>query len=517
MSTQHEEVVLWQDMLLAGRWVEDVSRCWTYLEMAAEVREELKALNAQYEGRADSVYRESAQNMVQKNQQLRDEYRRCFEYEVGNRYPTIRAAGVQSYDRFLGKYDELAGEHGTGDQSSLLQRLEDSMRELEQEISLRENGVSKITATVLSSFRSVERVQGSRRTALKSGDTLTRDDIVETGPRGRVRIEFVKTCGLQFGTLGPAIVNIGPNSRIDVRGYFEQRFRGEQRACEADNSTIGLLRGALRAMTTNWGSGSAFKVRVGTSLAGIRGTELAVSYDPDKDAAKVWLHHGDAFLETRAGQRALKPSEVVSVKAGNISALRTFTPEDYAGVVLATAESESLTEANALAMARNPAGSLSTVETTALRGVGGDVSDRFRLSPSVRREDLGRSAHLALEAFERVQSAASENRMGDLSNLVRGGFREDLAGAIQRLGLDEVQRRGWRPLEAEIDCVQCNSPDICHVISRVVTQDLQTREQQSAHRRYDVKRFADGWFLTSSGEVRDIAAYDAYKHACRWR
>ena len=159
-----------------------------------------------------------------------------------------------------------------------------------------------VIGSVASVFRDVEVLAGgagNKWEAIQKGYQVRLRDEIRTGPRGRARIEFADR--LDESNAGPTVVNIGSNSHVKMESYAV-RFQRPKKS----EGIIGLIRGTIRAFTKNWGSGSAFKVRTGTSLCGIRGSEEIITfYGSDGDPTYQTCLSGNCFTLSGAGSRNL--------------------------------------------------------------------------------------------------------------------------------------------------------------------------------------------------------------------
>ncbi|MEM1401784.1 MAG: hypothetical protein AAGG55_00510 [Pseudomonadota bacterium] len=73
-------------------------------------------------------------------------------------------------------------------------------------------------------------------------------------------------------------------------------------------------------MTKGYGKQAAFSVRTGTSLCGIRGTDVSVFFDPDADIVDYKLYEGVVEIKT--------PGLTTQLEAGNQLRVRGGVPEE---------------------------------------------------------------------------------------------------------------------------------------------------------------------------------------------
>ena len=323
MEMLEEEAMLHREMPEAWDYVPEGSRCKDYLDMAASHKRALRRLNAEYAGRVDAEYRRRAQTLLSDNRDALDEYKSCFRSVVSARWPSIASAGFAEYEPFIGKYNTLTDDLGTSLQDAI-NKVDEITRELE---ALRSD-THPLAGELHKMFRQVEvsRRGGDWQPAVL-GQVVYVGDRIRTGPRGRARI--VLDDEAEAAGVGPTVINVGSSSEVMIT-HFAPRFESPSER----NALVVLIQGVLRAFSAGWGSRSAFSVRVGTSLCGARGTEIAVSYDAQQDSAEYWLHHGDAYLRDRHGTEfTLTPATVTTVSAGERTSERSFAATDYAAIV----------------------------------------------------------------------------------------------------------------------------------------------------------------------------------------
>jgi hypothetical protein len=105
------------------------------------------------------------------------------------------------------------------------------------------------------------------------GSPVQVGDAVRTGHDGRARIVF------QDDT----VLNVGNSSFLVVDRQIFDPDKGGSR------SLMKLLRGRVRALVSEYYQrpGSAYEVETDTAVAGVRGTEFIVEYDPEESVTEV--------------------------------------------------------------------------------------------------------------------------------------------------------------------------------------------------------------------------------------
>ena len=106
-----------------------------------------------------------------------------------------------------------------------------------------------------------------------AGAAVQRGDELQTGHPGHMRIVF------QDDT----VLTISDDSRVVVDEQVFDPNRGETR------SVLGLLQGKVSALVSEYyqRSGASYQIKTATAVAGVRGTEFVVTYDPRDDRTEV--------------------------------------------------------------------------------------------------------------------------------------------------------------------------------------------------------------------------------------
>jgi hypothetical protein len=317
--------------------INSAGNCGQYVNAAKRSRQQIKTLNSEYRGRADDRYYQLKAQYDENNRKALRDYKTCFAEQTQYYQPLVEAK-VRSYQAHKIKMDDLAHEYNFPKDMNV--HIDYVQRALEYRKNLANDG---IVGTVQSTFQRVEYRPGSKHGGwlnVTRGLKLRKHDELRTGPRGLARIQFADH--YTKGNAGPSIINVGKNTHIRIE-KFVISFDDPPHS----NGVIGLIRGSLRAFTKNWGFRSSFSVRTGTSLVGIRGTELAVVYDPDTDKTDVHLDHGDAYVEVGGVQTTLQPHTSVTIQNNRVSPPRPLTNSIWGILVNSTGDQHNETLATA--------------------------------------------------------------------------------------------------------------------------------------------------------------------------
>ena len=109
--------------------------------------------------------------------------------------------------------------------------------------------------------------------AATAGAAIQRGDELVTGQPGRMRIVF------QDDT----VLTIGDDSRIVVDEQVFDPDKGQT------HSVLGLLQGKVSALVSEYYKrpGATYQIKTATAVAGVRGTEFVVTYDPRDNRTEV--------------------------------------------------------------------------------------------------------------------------------------------------------------------------------------------------------------------------------------
>jgi hypothetical protein len=116
----------------------------------------------------------------------------------------------------------------------------------------------------------VDEVAGASEHAIKGGDSVSRDEVVKTGPDGSAKIVFTDSTNL----------SIGGSSRIALTNFV---FTGKK---TYEKATFQLAKGAFRFATGHSEKG-AYEINTPTATLGVRGTVFEVEVTDDKTTVKV--------------------------------------------------------------------------------------------------------------------------------------------------------------------------------------------------------------------------------------
>lgn len=457
VEKQIHELELFAQMQDAATYVPKKSRCWTYLEMAEQTRTELKALNEKYAGRANAEYRRQAESLLDTNRRAVEEYRSCFGSVVGASYDKVVAAGVYRYQPFLARYNQLRDKHGDGRVEGRWSELQAKLEHLKEEVASEEPGDKTSAGTIVYVFRDAEVLREGKPIPATQGMSVFVGDEVRTGHRSRARIEWNDRC--EKLNAGPTIINIGSETHLTLN---ESKSQDKGDSCSGGDSLVGLIRGSLRAFTRGWGGQAAFSVRTGTSLCGIRGTEVVVSYDPAWDEAEYWLDHGDAFMVTKSGETSLKPGHVVRIKKGQLRVERAFARDEYASKVAATAESDNLSlEA---AMANRP--SVMIKPNQSIPKTMPQLSDGKSIPATQASADQTRqaAASKARRDMESLLAAYGNHDWETIMRHILPANRKNIRADLSKpSGEAEILAKANLPSQWRIDCLICETGEKCDV------------------------------------------------------
>jgi hypothetical protein len=140
------------------------------------------------------------------------------------------------------------------------------------------------------------------------GAAVHRGDEIRTGRPGRLQIVF------QDDT----VLTVSDDSRVVVNEQVFDPDRGKAR------SLLGLLQGKVSALVSEYYQrpGAAYEIKTATAVAGVRGTEFVVSYDPRDERTDVTGLSGSVEVISafdRSGRSVfVTAQEVTTVTRGHL-------------------------------------------------------------------------------------------------------------------------------------------------------------------------------------------------------
>ena len=248
-----------------------------------------------------------------------EKYKACFDAALKRRPPSsaLQQMGVTTYEGLNTAYKKVLERQFGGKRLTFSARIP----ELEQEIIDLLNKADLDVAIAVNLFKDVQIKHPSNSTwqVAQQGIVLTRHTQLKTGDNARARLEFLDR--FQKLNSGPSVVNVGSNSLIDLSDFKIDREKHLR-----EKSMLELLRGAIRVFSKGWGGRAAFSVRTGTSLCGIRGTDIEIHYDPNEDRTYYKLYKGVVEISTPYEKFTLEAGSSVTVTRGVRSKIMPIAP-----------------------------------------------------------------------------------------------------------------------------------------------------------------------------------------------
>jgi hypothetical protein len=156
-----------------------------------------------------------------------------------------------------------------------------------------------------------------RRRSLSSGKTIFSNDVIKTGPNGRVQILFADE----------TVLTLGPNTEVVLDNYAYNPFDSSgEISTRINHGTLSIVSGKMRSISER-------RLKTPGGYIGIRGTELLVTIHDDKSGSVAVLHGEiDYSPDNRAFSR-------VTVSAGQFI---DFTSDGEPGEVMSEQEVASV-------------------------------------------------------------------------------------------------------------------------------------------------------------------------------
>jgi hypothetical protein len=154
-------------------------------------------------------------------------------------------------------------------------------------------------------------------------------DELKTIDRGRARIQFDDR--FDDSNAGPSIINMGRDTSICVAEYVH----GLENPSDGPIGVMEFFKGQIRTFFKGWGESTAFQVRTGTSVCGIRGTDFVISYDPDLNKVNYYLNDGIIEItETTTGETiTLTAGQTLEISNGQMQPVSALTSDIWDSLV----------------------------------------------------------------------------------------------------------------------------------------------------------------------------------------
>ncbi len=419
-------------------------RCGLLIKSLEETRKKLTELHDEFdgEGKATADYLRQVrkhEDSIPKN--IRS-YKQCFTRNLFD-FQGITAEGIYTHSEFTNRFGPLLEQFRGID-------LDAHIAKLEGKLVYKGgfgNAVADAVTILVSTHKRVEVLpsgRGSRWKIAKPGYIFRLKDHMRTGPGAAARIKF--NDHYKNSDAGQTVLNIGSDTHIKMTD-FSVRLEDTK-----PKSNIEMFMGRLQAVVNIFGPrSSVVALRTGKLLGVIRGTEVAVSYDPTTDVAEYHLDHGDAYVESGGRQVALKPRTSLTVTRGKIGAPRPLSQAKWDGIVA---------------------------------GIGGEFSEggvatHFgtenieTAKADIRPDTVAREARLlrsyARSVVDGVLFAMKENDKKALLKRTTGTLHPVYAERLKKQSLKSMlDRSGDRPLSHSFRCSICDSKgDKCQVLADI--------------------------------------------------
>lgn len=453
LSAELEAAQLFQTLDSAQVTFNQTRFCGQFLDIADETAAELEQLNLVRNKTSESYGRRANEVKLANTEAIRD-YESCYDNLLPG-FEAIEKAGIYTYSAFGARYDELVGNYDdVANLDAYIQKLKAAIEAAasaenpcspENRSLVKHMGTapSDVVGTIRNTHKIVEVLplsRGNRWKRVCPGYQLRLKDAVRTGPRGRARIQFKE----RFDG-DSHVVNMGSGTHLIVEKFA---IRADPR----EKTILQMIRGSMRALTS--GLGQDFQVRTGATLCGIRGTEVAINYDPTTDVADYVLDHGDAYYRTSDGPEVILQERTgVTVTRGRVSMPRAISEADWQGLVQQTSlpfgvGRESLPLDTHTEIAEPPPPT--------------DAEIRQVFAKMQRRRAKG----LARTYLDGLMNADRKKIDRVLAGNAKTSFNQQLGAQSLEAAM---QASGGRPVSYEMQCVACDESDACEVTAFVRT------------------------------------------------
>ena len=285
--------------------------CKESKDEAKNTLEDLIALNNQFKDNPTEEYHAKATELKSQNKTAIENYKQCFSYRIAslkitNQWATeanldLGSYQIYSYEGHKSKYASLKEWFG----EDVVKNMDDYFKAIEKEIESRKNTDIAVVTAVAGQVEYKKGGTGDWMN-LKENYVLVSFDVIKTGADGLAEI----TIKHPDNSKGKVVVDLIPDTEIKVADLLPKP--------SPEWTVISVIRGTINAVTESWPSNQIFSVRAGTTCCCIRGTEVTIEHDPTLAITNVFLHHGDAYIESGGVQRTLEPGTSTSVENGII-------------------------------------------------------------------------------------------------------------------------------------------------------------------------------------------------------
>lgn len=148
----------------------------------------------------------------------------------------------------------------------------------------------------------VARIKGAVRNAIAVGESVFRDEAIQTGADSAAKVVFLDQTNL----------SIGPNARVALNQYVYSEAR------PAGKVALNLIRGTYRFVTGDLDK-RAYEINTPVATIGVRGTEFDVATTGARTV--VTLLGGEVRVCTRSGSQCVtmnQPGQIAIVTAGGV-------------------------------------------------------------------------------------------------------------------------------------------------------------------------------------------------------
>ena len=289
--------------------LEDQIRMRRESDPGADSDPAFRALVQRY-NEANAQYRESVTNFVR--QDLEMEFHRIASYDA---LVSQYGAAVKAWQESRGRLAEAEPERDRA-----CEAFERTVADLEELWASGALGGGEVIARVLGATpadATVGRLVFGRirRVPLKAGDVLRAGETIATGG-GSVRLDIAGD---------PHIAILAPRTEAAVVELTTAMPGPPATAFD-------LIRGAVRVLRavgfSSFGD-SGISVRAGTTICGIRDTDILVTYAPESASVEVVVNEGRVDVGFGGRRQALESGQSVAVRSGSLGPVSTMAPGEW--------------------------------------------------------------------------------------------------------------------------------------------------------------------------------------------
>ncbi len=285
-------------------------RCGKKASVLRKLKNRLRILNDDFnKGRISSTnYNATFDSLNIKRKQALTTFNECFYWTLkaaGEIFPDALALKTRTWKEMADAYDRLTKRYytiGIGFPKGELKQLRLKRNRF---IRNADNVVAIFSALTKDTVRLIT-ADNNRAVPAYVGMIISAGDTIVTNRMGFSRIYFLSK---HISGMGSIQFDIQPNSEIKIT----KELAMSKLPWKREVTLMDVFKGTARALFQGWRRSSVFSVRAGTTVCGIRGTDIEISYSPKDKQSHFKLYSGRVEIRTPIEKFYLDAGNEVSV------------------------------------------------------------------------------------------------------------------------------------------------------------------------------------------------------------